>query len=138
MSYIAVHHKEIVMQNEWMENWSKLTQCVSKPVMEMTELNINTMSHFAKNTAVLEALAQAKKPEELMAVQVKLAHLASLAMTNYTQRAMEIGLSAIAQTNKACVDTANKTAGKTSEFVNKTANKTADFVKAGTTKKRKS
>jgi len=120
------------MQNELMENWSKLTQCVSKPLIEMTELNLNTISNFAKNSSVLQVLSQAKKPEDVMAAQVKLAHLASLALTNYAQKAMEIGLSAIAETNKVCVETVNKTSGKPSEFVHKTA----ESVKTGTTTKR--
>ena len=126
-NYVAVHYiKEICMQKEFTENLTKLYQCVSKPVIDLTELNINTLNNIAKSTNSFEDLSQAKKPEDILSAQVKLANAACLEATRYTQKAMEIGLGAISEAGKIWA-----------ESFNKATNKASDFAKTATTNKGK-
>lgn len=48
------------MRNEYTENWSKLCQCASKPMVDLAELGVTTLSNLAKNTNSFEKLSQAK------------------------------------------------------------------------------
>ncbi len=104
------------MQSEFTENLSKLCQCVSKPMMDLTQLNISTLSNVTKNTHSFEELTQAKKPEDIFAAQIKLANAANLEVTKYIQKAMEIGLGAMSEAGKVWTETLNKTTCKMSDF----------------------
>jgi len=114
------------MQKEFTENLTKLYQCISKPIMDLAELNINTLNNITKNTNSFEDLSQAKRPEDFISAQVKLANAACLEASKYTQKAMEIGLGAISETGKIWA-----------ESLNKATNKASDFAKAATTNKGK-
>lgn len=84
--------------------------------MDLTQLNISTLNNIAKNTNSFEELTQAKKPEDILAAQVKLANAASLEATKYIQKAMEIGLGAMSEMGKAWTEALNKTTSKVSDF----------------------
>jgi hypothetical protein len=128
--FVAVHNNtlkgDLTMQKEFTENWSKLCQCVSKPMSDLTELNISTLNTMTKNAGSFEEFTQAKKPEEVLVAQLKLANAACLEATKYMQKAMEIGISSMSEAGKVWA-----------ESLNKTAMKASDFVKAGTTSKGK-
>ena len=107
------------MQKEFTENWSKLCQSMSKPMIDLTELNINTLNNLSRNTSAFEELSQAKKPEEFMHANLKVANAAFIEATRYAQKALEIGLNAVSETGRIWSDS-----------VNKATNRAADFTKA--------
>lgn len=113
------------MQQEFTEQWGKLCQSITKPMTELTQLNINTLSNLAKNTCSLEELTQAKKPEDLATAHMKFANAACVEATKYTQKALEIGLGAMSEAGKIWADTLSKTTTKASEFA-----KTASILKS--------
>jgi hypothetical protein len=52
------------MQAQFRENWNKLYQCFSRSIVDIAQLNMNTMMNWSKNTGVFEALTQTKKQED--------------------------------------------------------------------------
>lgn len=110
------------MQREFTENWNKLCQCVSKPMMDLAQLNINTLNNIVKNTDSLDEFNHSKKPEDFISAQMKLANACALEATKYAQKAMEIGMNAISEANKTWTESCNKATTKAADFV-KTSNK---------------
>lgn len=111
------------MQKELTENLNKIMQCVSKPMMELTELNIKTFNHLSKNTVSFEDLTQVKKsPEDILSAQVRITNAACQVATKYTQEAMEIGVAAVSEANKLWVDSLSQLTSKTSDFVKTSTN----------------
>ena len=88
------------MQREFTESWSKLYQCINKPMVDLTELNISTINNMTKNAGSLDELTKVKKPEELLAAQTRLANAACQEAARYTQKAMDISLNAFTETGK--------------------------------------
>lgn len=103
------------MQRQITENWNKVLQCVSKPFTELTELNINTLQNWSKNTGHLDELTQSKKPEDFFVAQMKLANIGQLEAMSYIKKASDIWIKAIEQINETCSDVARETTAKTSE-----------------------
>lgn len=108
------------MQKEYTENWNKLYQCVSKPMADMAELNINTLNNWTKNSNLFDDLAQSKRPEEILSAQMKMANVACQEMTKYTQRALDIGMNAMSEAGKIWTDLLRQSTDKASEFVKQT------------------
>ena len=105
------------MQKEFTENLSKLHQVISKPMADLAELNVNTLTHLAKNTNMFDEITQTKRPEDLLSTQMKIANAACLEMTKYTQKAMEIGMNAMSDASKVWTDVLRQTTTKASDFV---------------------
>lgn len=105
------------MQGQFTDNWNKILQCVSKPLTDITELNINTLQNWSKNTGHVEELKQAKKPEDFFMAQIKLANIGQLEALSYAKKASDIWIKAIAEMNDICSDVARETAAKTSETI---------------------
>ena len=110
------------MQNEYMENWTKLSQSLAKPIADLTELNVNTLNKLVKNEA-LEDILQAKKPEDFLAAQVKLANAASMETIKHTQEACGILMNAATQTGKIVEDMIRKAAVKSADMAQTGINK---------------
>ncbi len=104
------------MQNQFAENWSKLCQTVSKPMIDMVELNINTLNNLT-NTGVFDKIAQAKKPEDFLAAQTELLNKASTEVSKYAQKACTIGLDAITQANKIWIDMFQEVSAKATDVI---------------------
>lgn len=102
---------------QFTENWNKLYQCVTKPLSDLTELNINTLQNWSKNTGHFEELTQAKKPEDFFSAQMKLANIGQLEAMSYAKKAGDIWMKAIEQINGICSDVVRETTQKTSEVI---------------------
>ena len=105
-----------------MENLTKLSQSVIKPISDLTELNAKTLNNLAKNEA-LEDVLQAKKPEEFISAQVKLINATGVEAIKHTQEAFGILMTAATQTGKIL-----------EEIIRKTTVKTADMAQTGINK----
>lgn len=92
------------MQNPFTENLNKLYDTMSKPLSEFAELNMSTLNNAAKNTGHFEELMQAKKPEDFLLAQMKLANIGYLEATSYAKKAGDIWLKAMEQFNAACTE----------------------------------
>lgn len=109
------------MQHEFIENWKKMSQSLSKPLIQLAELNINSFNNLAiKNANLMEDAGELKKPEDWMSMQIKVMNSIYLEASKYAQKAIEIGLETASETSKIWSDT-----------VNQTANKAADYAKSG-------
>jgi hypothetical protein len=86
------------MQTEINEKIGKLYECVSKPLTKITELNIATINKMANNTDLLTEVTQAKKPEDFIAAQVKLASTAATEGLEYLQQLSAIWMETLSQT----------------------------------------
>jgi len=104
------------MRNEYTENWSKLCQCAAKPIIDLAELNVTTLSNLTKNTNSFEKFSTAKKPEEFLAAQMELLNNASVELTKYAQKACSIGLDAVSEGQKIWNDILRETTAKASDF----------------------
>lgn len=104
------------MRNEYTENWNKLCQCISKPLVDLAELNVDTLTNLTKNTHPFEKISQAKKPDEFLAAQMELLNNASIEMTKYAQKAFNIGLEAVTESHKIWNDICHETHTKASDF----------------------
>jgi hypothetical protein len=105
------------MQKQFTENLTRLYQSVSKPMTDMTELNINTLNNWSKNKGQFEELTQAKKPEDLLMAQMKIANMSQLEAISYAKKAGDIYKNAIEQFTELCNDIAHDTTAKTSEVI---------------------
>lgn len=105
------------MQKQFSENWNKLYQCVNKPVTDIAQLNVNTLNNWSKSTGTFEELTQAKKPEDLLWTQMKLANMGHLEAITYAKKAGDIWADAITQINEICADMLRETTTKTSEII---------------------
>src|SRR5579872_5288258 len=103
------------MQKEFTENLTKLYQFISKPIMDLAELNINTLNNIAKNTNSFEEFSQAKRPDDILSAQVKFANVACQEASRYTQKALEIGIGAISETGRLWSESLNKATNKASD-----------------------
>lgn len=106
----------LTMQKQFVENLNKLSQCVSKPMADIVELNVNTLSNWSKNTGSFEELRQAKKPEDLLWTQMKLANIGQLEAASYVKKISDIWLNAIEQANEVYADMLHETT-KASEAI---------------------
>jgi hypothetical protein len=107
---------------DFMENFTILSQSFIKPITELTELNANTLNKLAKNEA-FQGVLQAKKPEELLAAQAKLANAASLETIKHTQEACGILINAATQTGKILEEIIRKATAKSADVVQSGLNK---------------
>jgi Phasin protein len=112
----------MIMQNDYIESLTKLSQTLLKPITELTELNVTTLNKLAKSDA-LEEITKAKKPEEFVAAQLKLYNAASLEAIKHTQEACGILLTAATQTGKVIEDILRKTTAKTTDYAQAGINK---------------
>lgn len=103
------------MQRQFAESWNKLNQCLTKPLTELAELNMNTLQNWSKNTGHLDELMQIKKPEDLFTTQMKIAAIAQLEATSYLKKASDICTKAIEEMCETYSDVARETTVKTSE-----------------------
>lgn len=101
------------MRNEYVDSISKIYQCVTKPLANLTELNINTFNNLTKNSAILEKFSHLKKPEDFLTAQMELMNKASVEMTQYAQKACDIGLEAFTESQKVLNDIFQETTAKT-------------------------
>lgn len=108
------------MQNEFTENWSKLCQCANNSMVELTKLNVNTLSNMNINHAA-EHMTQCNKPEDMFAAQTKAANTACLEAIKYIQKATEIGIQAMTEAGKIWTESCNKAAEKSCDII-KTGN----------------
>ncbi|MBX3709529.1 MAG: phasin family protein [Gammaproteobacteria bacterium] len=113
------------MQRQYTENWNKLYQCVTRPLSDLTELNMNTLQNWSKNTGHFEELTQVKKPEDFFLAQIKLANIGQLEMMSYVKKSSDIWIKAIEQINDICDDIARETTQKASEVI-KSAHKSKE------------
>ena len=121
------------MQREFTQCWGKLCQSASKPFMEWTELNMNTINKLSQNACV-QKLSQAKNPEQIFAAQMELAQEACQEATKYAQTAMEIGLCALMGAGKVWAEALRETSQTTSGFAHMSDYMGMGATKAGTTK----
>lgn len=97
------------MRNEFNEKWTEMYRTMSKPLVEMTELNIKTLNKIAKNNEKIEELLAAKKPEEIIAAQAQLANAIGLEMVKYFQESCGIWLGAATQARTTFTDAVRET-----------------------------
>src|SRR3990167_1193161 len=95
--------------NEKMTDYFK---ALAKTTKEMMELNVNTYSKLIKDTSCLEELLQAKKPEDILNVQMKIASASSIDMTKYNNEFYNICQEMFNQTSKAFSDVMHDAANK--------------------------
>lgn len=114
------------MQNEFAENWSKLCQCANNTMVELTKLNVNTLSNISINNTA-ENISKSSKPEDILAAQIKSANAATTEAIKYMQRAAEIGIHAMTEYSKIMTESCSKA-----------AEKSCDMMKTGNTGKSKS
>ena len=105
------------MQRQFDDNWNKIYQCVSKPLADLAELNINTLTNWSKNKGYFEELTQAKKPEDLLMAQMKLANIGQIEAMSYVKKAGDIWIKAVEGFSDICNDVARTTTAKTSEII---------------------
>ncbi|MDR3477254.1 MAG: phasin family protein [Gammaproteobacteria bacterium] len=110
------------MPNDYLENLTKLSQSLIKPMKDLTELNTKTLSRLAKNELLEDAL-KAKKPEEFLSAQTKLVNVACMESLKHTQEAFEILMNAATESNKII-----------EEIVRKATVKSADIAQTGINK----
>ena len=110
------------MQKKFNENWNKVYQCINKPLTDMTQLNINTLNNWSKNTGLFEELTQNKKPEDLLWTQMKLANMGHLETITYAKKVGDIWAEAITDLNEICADMLRETTAQATEGI-KTTNK---------------
>ncbi|MHB1946572.1 MAG: phasin family protein [Gammaproteobacteria bacterium] len=102
------------MRNEFNEKWTEMYRTMSKPLLEITELNIKTLNKMAKNSEKIEELFEAKKPEDIFAAQAQLANTIGLEMVKYFQEACGIWLGAATHARTTFTDAVHE-AQKTTE-----------------------
>lgn len=85
------------MQTDYTEKWADFYQSINRPFAELTELNISTFNKLTKENPYIEDLVKAKKPEEFLSAQMKLANAASLETVRYMQQIYNIMLEATTQ-----------------------------------------
>lgn len=109
------------MQKQMTENWNKLYQCISRPATELAQLNIQTWNNWLKSTgAPLEEVTQAKKPEDLLWAQMKLANMANLEALSYAKKVNAILTETFSETNDIVTDLIRETTAKSSELIKAT------------------
>lgn len=101
---------------EYHDYWSKMYQSATKPLLQLAQLNIETLNNIMRNSLSFEEWSQIKKPEDLFNAQMKAANSTFVETSKYSQRAMEIAQSAISNTAKLYSETMNQTSNKVSEF----------------------
>ena len=113
------------MQKQFSENWNKLYQCVSKPISDIAQLNINTLSNWSKNTGTFEELTQSKKPDDFLWTQMKLANMGHLETITYAKKVGDIWADAMTEINEICGEMLRETTAKASEVI-KSGNKSKE------------
>lgn len=118
------------MSNEFTEKFGQqmaaFYNCVSKPMMDLAALNVKTFnSNIAKATSHASEIANAKKPEDFMSVQMKLANETGELGLKYIQDVMSIVTDAssdLTNLSKRCATMATEAAANTNAFANVAAN----------------
>lgn len=105
------------MQKQFTEQWTKLYQYISKPITEIAQLNINTLSNWSKNTGTLEEFTQAKKFEDVLWTQMKLVNISHLETITYAKKIGDIWSDAINHVNELCGEMLRESTAQTSEFI---------------------
>jgi len=106
------------MTKDFTEQWSKLYQSSTKPLAEIAELNAKTLGKMAKNAEYCNELLQAKKPEDFMAAQMKLANVAGLDAIRYAQDIYSICLESVSQSGKAFTEYVKEASSRATDFAN--------------------
>lgn len=89
------------MQQEHFEQWTRACQTMNKPITDLSQLNATTLSDIYSESSIwMNELAKAKRPEDLMNAQVKLAMKANSMMMEYVQQAVSIMTSATTDMSK--------------------------------------
>lgn len=105
------------MQKEFNDNLTKLYECVNQPMKEIAQLNAHVLTNWAKNTAAIEELTQAKKPEDFLWAQMKLANANHMEAITYVKKIGDIWAQAIQQANEICGEMCRETSEKTSDMM---------------------
>lgn len=116
--YVAVHNKrrlKMQQQNPFTESMGEFCQCMTKPMADLTRLNIETFNHLAKNSDCIDSFMQAKKPEDILSAQIKFVNAASLEAFKYMQTASAILMEAATQNGRMFTEMA-KESMKTQEM----------------------
>jgi len=78
------------MQNEFTEKFHEFYQNINKPIGAITDLNVKTISRWSKNTDLLNDFVNAKKPEDIIEANIKLATTAGSEAIKYAQEFSKI------------------------------------------------
>ena len=85
-------------RTEYNEKLGEFYKCVSAPLAALAELNLKTLGELAQKNEIVETIAQAKTPEQIVNAQIKIAQTAARTGLTYVQQACEIWLDALSQT----------------------------------------
>lgn len=84
-----------ILNNEFTEKfgqqWAAFYNCMSKPMMDLAALNVKTFNNnMAKASTHVNEILHARKPEEVMNIQMKLANETSELGLKYLQDVVSI------------------------------------------------
>ncbi len=82
---------------DYTQKWTEYCQSLSKPIADITDLNVKTFNRLTKDNGYLEEVLKAQKPEEFLSAQLRLANSAGLEAVKYMQEAYNIMLEAASQ-----------------------------------------
>lgn len=99
------------MQREYTQKWTEFCQSLNKPMAQITDLNLKTFNRLTKDSGYLDELLKARKPEDLMSAQMRLANAAGIEAVKYWQEAYNIITEATSQNTEIFKDVVHK-AGK--------------------------
>lgn len=113
------------MQGDFAEKftnkWNNLCQSVNKPIAALSELNTSTFNKFSKSTGMFDEFTQAKRPEDLVNAQMKLANATLAELTKYSQEFCSILLNFASEAGNIFADTVNEVTACASETVKSAA-----------------
>ena len=79
------------MQKEHFEQWNEFCKGYSKPLSELTDLNTRTFNDiYANNSAYINNVSQARRPEELISSQIKYLMDSSTTAADYWQEVLSM------------------------------------------------
>ena len=105
------------MHQEYAEKWQQFCEHLSKPIGELVDLNLRTINRWAKASNPFDEFVHAKKPEEFLSAQMRLASTAGLEAMRYGQEANAILLEAASNASKVFTDAFRETTDKASQMV---------------------
>jgi hypothetical protein len=106
-----------MMENEIMEHWNKIYQCLSKPAAEFAELNMSTINNWSKHKGQLEELTQARKMGDILVTQMKLFNAGQLEAISYAVKAGDVWINILEQVNQLYDDMAKDAAEKSTGII---------------------
>lgn len=95
-------------QKIFTECFGELCQCMTKPMVDLTKLNIETFNHLAKNSDCMNGFMQIKKPEDLLSIQMKCMNAASLEAFKYMQAVSAIFMEAVNRNGRMFTEVARE------------------------------